>query len=272
MKRILKYIVSLCLCFSMIFVLLVKLKYKPISTIERIASCIVYPLLKAQSYISRPLKDFVESWLEYKNNVNCHLSYKKEIEDLRAEVIRLQENANYQQDIYEVKVFNERYKQKGILVQVILKSFDENKHFFLIDAGAQKGVACDNVALYKNCLVGRVTEVYPYYSKVTLITDRTIKVAAYCATSRVYGIHEGENSLARSKLSFVNHLEKLVNNDIVISSGEGLIFPRGFALGRIETYAVEGFHYAVTIKPLPDFKNIAYCYVIQKGAQETTTA
>ena len=65
------------------------------------------------------------------------------------------------------------------------------------------------IAVFKDCLVGRVVEVYPYYSKVILITDPTCKVAAICTSTNVKGIHEGMLSLTTTKLSFVNHLEEV---------------------------------------------------------------
>ena len=35
------------------------------------------------------------------------------------------------------------------------------------------------IAVFKDCFLGRVVEVYPWYSKVLLITDPGCKVAVY---------------------------------------------------------------------------------------------
>lgn len=55
--------------------------------------------------------------------------------------------------------------------------------------------------------------------------------------------------------------------DLVLSSGEGLIFPRGFALGNVKHYQVNGLLHDVIVEPLINLETINYCYVIQKGAE-----
>jgi rod shape-determining protein MreC len=134
-----------------------------------------------------------------------------------------------------------------------------------IDRGASKGVQPNMVALYKNCLIGRVSEVYPSYSKVLLITDKTCKIAALCGTTKSSGIHEGLNKKDYCTLNYVSHLCTLEEGELVISSGEGLVFPQGFGLGKIKSFTRKGLFYDVVIEPLVDLKNIEYVYIIQKG-------
>ncbi|MBA3954280.1 rod shape-determining protein MreC [Candidatus Dependentiae bacterium] len=245
-----------------------KVYYRSSGVLESFSSRLLYPVIKIQTTVTRPVHNWLAHWRSYKELQADHQNYKIQLEDLKAQVIALNAYRDYAHDTQEVRSFLNRYNSNnGILAQVILKNFDEKNHFFLLDAGLRKGVMRDNPVVYKNCLVGRISEVYPYYSKVTLITDASCKIAAYCTSNRVQGIHEGENSLQHSKLAFVNHLESLKLNDLIVSSGEGLIFPRGFGLGSIDSYSIDGFNYKVSVKPLINFKELAYCYVLQKGAE-----
>lgn len=163
-------------------------------------------------------------------------------------------------------------QKNSFVVQVIAKHFSDEKHFFFIEGGENIGVKVDMIAVYKNCLIGRVTEIFPYYSKVTLITDANCKVAAFCKDSKVRGIHEGQCKLNETKLSYVYDsnvdLQKTIKkDDLVISSGEGLIFPRGFGLARVIECRKKDFHVDIFLQPLVDLKEIDYCCLVTRGTE-----
>lgn len=122
------------------------------------------------------------------------------------------------------------------------------------------------VALYKNCIIGKVTEVYPCHSKIVLVTDRTCNIAAVCAQSKALGIYHGANEEWTAHLEHVSHLAIIEQGDLVLSTGEGLIFPRGFGLGRITRSTRDGLFYTISLAPLVDVRAISHCYLVQKGA------
>lgn len=188
-------------------------------------------------------------------------------EDILQELIMLKSASRFYEETAELIEFKNRYQQSPqALAQIILKNFSDGGHFFLIDKGSSAGVCVDMIAVYKNCLVGRVIEVYPYYSKLALITDKSCRVAAYCPTTGVCGIHEGVNNELVTSLEHVSHLQPIHNNDLVISSGDGMIFPRGFGLGTVQYHEIkEGLYHIVRLKPLLDFRALLYCYIVQKG-------
>ncbi len=193
-------------------------------------------------------------------------TYRNLYEKSQQELIQLKSASNYVQLTQDMREFLQRYKtDTAHFSQILLKNFEKN-HFFIIDAGSHKGITKDMIAVYKDCLLGKVTEVYPYYSKVVLITDPGCKVAACCVSNNVKGIHEGILH-ETTKLSFVNHLENLKEGDLVISSGEGLIFPRGFGLGKIKRWERDGYTCLVDIEPLIDFKKIDYCTLLENSTE-----
>lgn len=235
------------------------------SVLDDIASDILYSSIKFQNYLFSPYY----SWLEKKRRTN-ELSLEIAAlatanENLRAQVIELQAKQNFGQSTAEVIEFAKNYSQSGILAQVILRNFDDNKHFFFIDKGKNSRVNVDMFVAYKNCLVGRVEQVYENYSKVILITDKNCKVASFCVLSNTHGIHEGVNKTKISSLGYVNHLEAIFEKELVLSSGEGLIFPRGFALGTIQKFSKDGLNYNIEVDPALDFEKLEFCYVLKKG-------
>lgn len=235
---------------------------------EQVSSIVVYPFLILQKKIVSPFKSFISNYYSFSDMKDLLDFYKKENEHLQSMLIEFHGIKSFAKSTKEIRDFAKRYDTTNyILAQVLLRNFDEAQHFYLIDAGSNMGIQKDMVVVYKNCLVGRISEVYPLYSKVLLITDKTCKIAAYCISNNVMGIHVGNNESAKTYLTFVNHLETVKNNDLVLSSGEGVIFPRGFGLGYVKECIKQDFNYNIILKPLVDLENLKFCCVIPKDTK-----
>ncbi len=233
--------------------------------IKQAASYFVYPVLVLQ----RNLVDPINVWFKSRaslSKLNAIIDdLRSERNTLLAENIMLQAMAVYAQETKELREFNTKYTDMVTYsAQILTRHFSDREHFFLIDVGTNQGITVDMVAIYCNCMIGRVTQVYPWYSKVCLITDRACKVAACCAQTRVSGIHEGTNKEGETILRYVSHLKTVREHDLVISSGEGLVFPQGFALGRISALQSDDLYHHITLKPLIDLRRLRYCAVIAK--------
>lgn len=240
-----------------------------VSTIGALSSCAVYPFLRVQQLVIEPLK----TWASHRATVQEleksveHL--QKENADLFAENVSLKALRFYADESRELRDFNKRYlSQKGRIVQVLARHFSPNNQFFLVNAGVQQGIQKDMIAIYRNCIVGRVCEVYPWYCKVYLITDAECKVAAMCPETKATGIHEGINDKNHTVLRYVSHLKNITQQSMVVSSGEGLIFPNGFALGKIESAEKGELFYSITVKPILDFDTLSYCALVTKDEIE----
>ena len=230
------------------------------------SSYLLYPIVVAQYHIVDPIKNYFKT--------------RKTVHELQAEVTRLQaehqtavaESIELQsliscfEDTKELIDFKKRYSvDESQMVHIIARHFEPQAHYFIIDAGESKGIVPGMVAVFKDCLVGKVMEVYPWYSKVMLVSDSSCKVGAYCAKSKAGGIYEGTNHEWQANLTHISHLSQLQEKDLILSSGEGLVFPRGFGLGTIKEFSQDGLFYTITLEPLLDLRSLNYCYIIQKG-------
>jgi rod shape-determining protein MreC len=235
--------------------------------LEKYSSYAVYPFLALHHTLIDPI---VQRMAKHRTIAELERSLTQlqaERDELMAESIELRSELRYNADINELKEPDKSFADAVVCTaQIIAKSFSADSHYILIDAGASKGVEKDMVIVYKQCLVGKVTHVYPWYSKVVLITDRTCKVAVQCVNQKTTGIHEGKNDLCATQLNYVSHLEPIEVGDYLISSGEGLVFPRGLGVGQVVACSQSGLYHVVEVKPLADMQQIAYCTVIRRGA------
>ena len=191
---------------------------------------------------------------------------KVENEKLTSENIELKGSLSYCDEILEVVKIKKRYDNKDAsLAQVISSVISQQEQVLFVGLGSRSGIEKNMVSVYKNCIVGRVAEVYPFYSKVLCITDSRCKVSSRCLKTKSKGICVGKNSSEVLSLNFVEHFNKLKKGDILISDGNGLIFPKGFGLGKIDSFEKNGLVYSVDVKPIIDISSISYCYLMKKG-------
>jgi rod shape-determining protein MreC len=193
---------------------------------------------------------------------------QEERDALWEEIIKREGIATFGQDTEEIRAYARRYQHEGplLLAQCMIKECTPDQQLMVVDKGARHGVTTSMVAVYKNMLLGRVSEVQDWYSKITLITDRLCKITAYCVKTRAAGIVEGVNKVGEVQLSYISHLSVVQEGDEVLSSGQGLIFPRGFALGTIVSCELDGLYHKVLIKPCIDVTSIDFCYLLEKGS------
>ncbi len=240
-------------------------------TISSYAACftsyVLYPVLKIQQTFVEPV---ALCYKHYKAQSDYALEIARLQQDrdlLQAQLIAMKASQVYEDEAKELLQFKKRYAlNAGYITQVLVKHFSELAHYFFVDAGSNHGIKQDMVVIYCNTLVGRVTEVYPWYSKVCLISDRDCKVAVYGDQSRCSGIHEGINQEDWTQLSYVGHLTPATPNELVLSSGQGLIFPQGFGVGKVVSAVSDGLYQKVQVSPLCNLRSINYCMIIAKDA------
>ncbi|HBL98842.1 TPA: hypothetical protein DDZ86_04345 [Candidatus Dependentiae bacterium] len=238
---------------------------------RRLVAQVVAPFLALQHSVT----DQVRAWrLQRLGHDDLVLLLEKTLHErdaLLQRVVELEAVVSYGKDCAELDAFRRRYKLKcAVVAQVLLKNLSETTHFFLVDAGESKGIAEDMIALCHNHLIGRVSEVTSSYSKIMLVTDSASRVASICPRTGARGILEGVNDSKRLKLSFVSHYDELKVDDFVVSYGAGLVFPRGFGLGKILSVSPAGIYQEVFVEPLIDLQTVDFCLLVSREAVEAS--
>ena len=228
------------------------------------ASLCAYPALALHARIVAP----VSAWAaDRKTNAelrNAVAVLHKKCTILERSLAQMQAKRSYLQASGMLHAFNQRFNMHGQVVRIMARSLSEDGQYYLIDAGSRDHVQKDTMVVHNNIVVGKVSEVYPYHSKVCLITDADCKVGAYTASHRAQGIHEGRNDQHETALQFVDHLSQITEGELVFTSGAGLLFPEGFTLGTVSKVAPDGLYKRVSLSPACDFERIEYCMLAPK--------
>ncbi len=177
--------------------------------------------------------------------------------------------ANVCRSFTQLSSFAERYQLTDApLVQILLKHITNDSHYFLVGGGSNKKIQKNDIALYHHQLIGKVVEVYPFYSKVQLITDPTSRIAIECASTHTKGIAEGTGNSKELNLTFAVHFSELKDTDLILSLGTGLIFPRGFGIGTAHKEVTKDVFHKATITPLIAIEEIEECLIASRANLE----
>jgi rod shape-determining protein MreC len=233
--------------------------------LEQSAARILYPFLAVKQLIVEhvySMRTYLVTLGELKRERSQLIAQR---DALLAQTIEMRSALMHLDATKELREFSQRYTPaQYYCARVLMRTFTDYEHSWHIDKGSSHGIVRDMIVVSNNCLVGKIVQVYPGYSKVQLITDRACNVAVYCDATKTTGIYSGLNRIDNAILAHVGHLQNLQVGDMLISSGQGLVYPHGFALGTIKSYTVDGVYYAVAITPLVDFSTTAYCVVLGK--------
>jgi rod shape-determining protein MreC len=101
-----------------------------------------------------------------------------------------------------------------------------------VDRGSADSVRVGMAVVGFQGLVGRVSQVFPGSSQVVLINNKSISVSCMNRRSRVVGMLEWDRG-SFFRLEYVGKEEDVVVGDTLVTSGLGLLFPKGFPVGTV---------------------------------------
>ncbi|MGH7416515.1 MAG: rod shape-determining protein MreC, partial [Candidatus Rokuibacteriota bacterium] len=117
-------------------------------------------------------------------------------------------------------------------------------------------------------------EVRPGASIVQVLTDPASTVGAHVLRTRAPGIVEGDPRGSLRLKYMARDGAGLAVGDLVVSSGQGGLFPRGVPIGRVRTIDDRGaalFHYAA-LEPAVDFARIDEVQLVTGERMRDVTA
>src|ERR1700722_5799711 len=157
---------------------------------------------------------------------------KEQIEQMRLEQVRLEEDAAQAHRLQTLLAFKEQYIAKTVAAQVIGSSGSDLSRVIYIDKGDDAGVKRDMAVITSDGVVGKVLQVFPSVSQVLLINDQSSGVGTILEKSRLQGFLKGKAD-GEITLEGVMSDEQVTPGERVLTSGGDQIFPKGLPVGTV---------------------------------------
>jgi rod shape-determining protein MreC len=247
----------------------------PMHDVQSAVASALHPFQVGAERVARPFRD-AYSWTAGLVNARSENErLREEIQLLRQQAIQnaaaAQENVELRQAVQFVSgpTFPRSYDELG--ATVISYAPNEFDQTVVISAGGRHGVnRGDPVVSSKGFLVGQVTTVTPFTSKVTLLTDTDSAVTALAVSTATIGVlQRGEGPDSSFVLDRVPKAKRVREGDTVITAGRRFerlpsMFPRGIAIGRVKHVNqtdIENFQ-QIQVDPFVDFSALHAVWVL----------
>ncbi|MGA1847530.1 rod shape-determining protein MreC [Deferribacter abyssi] len=191
---------------------------------------------------------------------------KDKLDKLSFENIKLKEKLKELDRLKKLLNFKEAFEFDTIACNVIGRNNYGLIRYIIIDRGSDDGLDKDMPVISSKGLVGKVVELYKNSAKVKIILDRSLKVAVMNFNTRETGFVSGTD-YGLLEVDFYSNIGKVNIGDLFITSGLGMLYPKGLPVGIVVKYDNEdyGLFKKVYLKPIVNFYKLENVLVILKN-------
>ena len=158
---------------------------------------------------------------------------QSEVGRLKMENIFLKGELNTADRAKALQVFQEHTPSKTLAATVILASAGSNSNVRFLDRGSFSGVERGMAVVTPDGIVGKIIAAYPSASEMLLVTDPDF-AAGVVSSNGVRGTLKGQGNPTICKVDYVPFQEKIEPGEMLYTSGDDRVFPRGFTVGQVK--------------------------------------
>ncbi|MBI4254755.1 MAG: rod shape-determining protein MreC [Candidatus Rokubacteria bacterium] len=214
------------------------------------------------------------TYLDWKNVRAENRRLREENQRLRVEALRVTETDDENRRLRHLLALQERLPLATLSGEVIAREWGGWVRALTVNRGRGDRVARMTAVISPEGLVGRIVEVRAGAAIVQVLTDPASTVGAHVVRTRTPGIVEGD---PRGTIRFkymARDGASIQTGDLLVTSGQGGLFPRGIPIGRVRAIDDRGsalFHYAV-LEPAVDFARVDEVLVVTGPTGQDLTA
>ncbi|PYV88370.1 MAG: rod shape-determining protein MreC [Acidobacteria bacterium] len=192
----------------------------------------ITPVEKAIAWMQGGTGNMWRSYVYLRGVRQENRDLKYEIERLRLEQVRLEQDAAQAHRLQALLDFKEKYIAKTVAAQVIGSSGSEQSRSIFLDKGENAGITKDMAVITADGVVGKVLRAYRSTSQVLLINDQSSGVGAILESTRLQGVLRGTTGgeVILEKVMTDNQVQP---GEKVLTSGGDQIFPKGMPVGFV---------------------------------------
>jgi rod shape-determining protein MreC len=250
----------------------------PLHSIQQGMASAFSPIEEGATRALKPARDLVNWVSETFNARGENSELKTDVQKLRAKLAKAQSAIGENEQLKKLVGLD----QKGVLAgyepvtaRVIGRPQTVWYSTVTIDAGSKDGVAENDPVINGDGLIGRITDVTPLTSKVTLITDSESSVSATVLPNGPDGVAEPEAGDPNAMLlDFIDRNEPIREGQMVVTAGwsNGTIssaYPRGIPIGEVRqtTIGQQETYQHIRLQPFADMRDLDIVQVATNGPE-----
>ena len=222
---------------------------------------VVTPVQRGMRAVTATFRRVVYGYLDLREARRQSQDFSRELDQLRIESQRLRREASQAKRLQALLDFRQELPLLTVAAQVIGSGGNEASQIVILDKGSNAGPHPDLPVIVPGGVIGKVLRVFGDTSQVILLTDANSGVASLLESSRVHGVLRGTNR-PLSKLTYVINGEPVTVGEILVTSGEDRIYPKGLPLGVVVSVRPGSEFQEIEVQPLAQLNRLEEVLVI----------
>ncbi|HEY0263244.1 MAG TPA: rod shape-determining protein MreC [Granulicella sp.] len=196
---------------------------------------------------------------------------RKQNEDLKQQIARMRlEEAAFAEDAIQghrlqaLLDFQQHYISKTVAAQVIGTSGSDLSRMVTLDKGSADGLKPDMAVITPDGVAGKLRDVFPHTSQLLLLSDQSAGAGVILQSTRIRAIVHGTPT-GRLVIGNLTSDSRIKPGEPVLTSGGDMVFPRGLAVGTIESIGPDPEHQpytAIVVRPSANLAQLEEVLVI----------
>jgi rod shape-determining protein MreC len=203
---------------------------------------VLAPAQSGLTWASRQIQNAVSMPVALYKATERNKALERQVEQLQSEIVVLNECKAENQRLTELLNYKQVMAQRYDLLVASVIARDPDNWFATVtlNRGSREGVRENMAVLTHQGLVGRVINATEERCEVLLITDPRSGVGALIQEIRTPGIVEGNvGSTGTARIIHIPNDAQVAEGQVVVTSGNGSIYPKGLPIGRIVSVSDE---------------------------------
>ncbi|MBL0010557.1 MAG: rod shape-determining protein MreC [Nitrosomonas sp.] len=216
-------------------------RFKYFPQLRQAIGVVIFPLQKI-AYIPANIYDqveeFIASFYLLEENIKLRLLYLEnreqllKLHSLEAENIHLRQLLGAVQRI-ETKT-RTKTRTKTVLAEILYTPRDPFNHKITLNRGSQHHIQLGQAVIDDKGIVGQITQLYPWSSEVTLLTDRDHSVPVQVVRNSLRSVVSGTGKNNQLELRYLSVNTDIQQGDLLVTSGIGGVYPPGIPVATVQ--------------------------------------
>jgi rod shape-determining protein MreC len=223
----------LALALLSIGLMVADVRYDQMARVREWLSAAAYPLQVAVDLPFRAWDWLTGSFADRSNlrRENMELTGRLRLANLQLQRFAALEDENRR--LRDMRENSAGVADKVLVASILNVDLDPFRHRVLVDKGAADGVFKGQAVLDAEGIFGQVSQVHAETAEVILISDAEHAIPVQSTRSGLRTIAVGTGDSGRLSLPFVTVESDLKVGDVLLSTGMGGVFPRGYPVAEV---------------------------------------
>ena len=222
------------------------------------------PAERASAFTGHGVRGAWENYVDLRRVRQENEALQTQLAQLRLERAAISEDAVQAQRLRTLLDFRQHYIKATVAAQVIGTSGSDQSRLLILDKGADYKLQPGMPVITPDGVVGKLRDVFATTSQLLLLNDSTSGAGVLLQSSRIRAILRGssQGTLVINNLTQDDRIKPGVQ---VLTSGGDQVFPRGLAVGTIESVKLDPDHLpftSIVLKPAANLTQLEEVLIV----------